>query len=84
MVTRYIFVFSDNDGKGFLLNTDDDSIAKTDNIDLTLEVVARDGTDEVIEFVLDETSDIFVVGREYGYGLEVNFEDADGDSFERW
>lgn len=65
---RYVITF---DGQGVL-------IEENDSIDVTLEVNTGDGTDEDILFIVDDVADVYVVGKDYGYGLPVQLENAGG------
>ena len=58
---RYVITFG---GRGI-------EIEEGDDITLSLEVNTDTGTGETIKFVLDEVSDVYVVGASYGYGLPV-------------
>ncbi len=68
---RYTVVFS---GRGY-------KIEEGDRVDLTIEGSVVDGTSRTVEFTLDDPSDVYVVGADFGYGLPVRFGgDDDGDS----
>ena len=56
---RYTFNFN---GDGVL-------IEEGESVDLTVETNTNTGTTETINFILDDTSDVYLVGRSYGYGL---------------
>ena len=56
----YIFVFP----KGIRIRENDD-------IDVILEGNVRSGVDRSIQFVIEEPSDVYVVGQDYGYGLPI-------------
>ena len=58
---RYIFMF---DGDGLLIEENED-------IELTIEVNTNTGTDETVRFTLDDESDVYIVGKTYGYGLPI-------------
>ena len=59
---RYVFMF---DGDGQL-------IEENDNIEVSVEVNTDTGTDETVRFILDDASDIYVLGKDYGYGLPID------------
>ena len=61
---RYIINF---DGKGVL-------IKEGDSVQVSLETETNTGYKETVQFKLDDTSDVYVVGADYGYGLPVCFE----------
>ena len=65
---RYIVVFP---GSGILIEEGED-------VDLTLEATLRDGVDETIQFNIDDMSDVYVVGKTYGYGLAVSVRESAG------
>ena len=62
---RYVITF---DGQGVLIEEDED-------ITVALEINTDTGSGETVRFVLDDPSDIYVVGRSYGYGLAVDADD---------
>ena len=64
---RYVITFG---GRGI-------EIEEGDDITLTIEVNTDTGTGETIKFVLDDISDVYVVGASYGYGLPVIDETSD-------
>ena len=58
---RYVITF---DGKGVL-------IEEGDSVEVLLEANTDMGYKETVQFKLDDTADVYVVGAEYGYGLPV-------------
>ena len=61
------------DGRGVL-------IEEGDSIDVSLEVETNTGSKEDIEFALDDSSNVYIVGANYGYGLPVVLKDSNGDA----
>ena len=58
---RYVITF---EGKGVLIEEDE-------SVDITLEVNTDMGSGETVQFKLDDPADVYVVGRDYGYGLPI-------------
>ena len=76
---RYIINFS---GKGVL-------IEEGDSAEVSLEINTDRGSEETVEFKIDDIADIYVLGASYGYGLPVTIKgDTDGnnkkDANETW
>ena len=69
---RYTFNFGK---KGVLIEEGDD-------IDVTISADIVDGSGEAIQFYIDEGSDLYVVGANYGYGLPVEGEDIAGNTYD--
>jgi hypothetical protein len=65
---RYVITFG---GQGVL-------IEENDSIDVSLEVNTDEGTGEEVNFYVDDVADVYVVGRDYGYGLPVDLRQDDG------
>ena len=67
----YTFVFS---SRGVL-------IEENESIDISLEGVLQAGIDRSIEFVIEEPSDVYAIGEDFGYGVRVtqNGKVFDGD-----
>ena len=63
----YTVVF---DGRGLLIEEDE-------RLELSLEVEVSDGVNETISFGIDDTDDVYVVGRDSGYGLPVELNGGD-------
>ena len=59
---RYVITFG---GRGAL-------IEESDSITVSVEMNTDRGTDETIRFYLDDVVDVYVVGKDYGYGLPVS------------
>ena len=66
---RYIITFS---GRGHL-------IEEGDRVNVSIEIDTNDGSGETVKFVIEDMSDVYVVGAKNGYGLPVTVSD-DGDS----
>ena len=65
---RFIINFG---GKGVMIEEGDD-------VEITLEMNTDRGYQETVQFAIDDTSDVYILGASYGYGLPVCFEGDDG------
>lgn len=61
-------------GKGLL-------IEERDSIKLNIKGSPKSGSDETIQFTIDDESDVVAVGADYGYGLAANIDKAEGKKF---
>ena len=69
------------DGDRYVINFDSPGvlIEEDETIDLTLQINTETGSGETVRFTIDDTADVYVVGKKYGYGLPVTLGSTDDE-----